>query len=155
MNDEERTATFIRNLLEQYKLYLETADKLIVRRNQTNYFYISILSGLLAIFSFAINQEPSNTFYKIVLLLMNFLGMTLCLLWWIHIRSYKQLSSAKFVIIHEMEKFLPFACYKREWEILKEKKYIELTYVEKLIPIMFGVFFVVLIVLTFLNLLAR
>jgi hypothetical protein len=51
MSDSEREyeEAFKQHLLEQYNLYVEMADRITTRRAQTNRFYISLLSGLLAL----------------------------------------------------------------------------------------------------------
>ena len=131
------------HLLEQYKLYVEMADRISARRVQINSFYISLLSGLLAIISVFGNKDLFYQFKEtklqyITLFLVGLLGIILCWVWQSNIRSYKQLNSAKFKVIGEMEKHMPFSVYKREWDVLKEdreyKAYVEQTIVEKYIP---------------------
>jgi hypothetical protein len=39
------------HLMEQYKICVEMADRVSVRRNQANSFYISLLSALIALLS--------------------------------------------------------------------------------------------------------
>ena len=74
---------------------------------------------------------------------MAFLGLVLCGVWFINIRSYSQLNSGKFQVIHEMEQQLPYHCYAREWEILgrgrENKKYLPLTHVEQFVPFVLAV----------------
>ncbi len=67
------------------------------------------------------------------------LGIALCSLWYVTIGSYRQLNAGKFKVIHEMEENLPFACYTKEWRILRTeeggKKYRRLTRVEQRVPL--------------------
>ena len=105
-------------LLEQYKLYVEMADRISERRMQTNKFYISLLSGLLALLSILVSVGKLNQ--TLIFVIVSLLGIALCILWHINIRSYRQLNSGKFKVIHEMEQDLPFPCYDKEWEILGE-----------------------------------
>ncbi len=78
------------------------------------------------------------------------LGLILCLIWFINIRSYKQLNAGKFKIIGEMEEQLPFSCYKKEWEILgkgkESKKYLQLTRVEQYVPFILAIPYLLLLV---------
>jgi len=64
------------------------------------------------------------------------------------IRSYKQLNAGKFEVIHEIEKRLPLALYKYEWEILGEgkdkNKYYPFSHIELWIPWVFGIIYAVL-----------
>ena len=109
---------FNEHLLEQYKLYVEMADRISERRMQTNKFYISLLSGLLALLSILVSVGKLNQ--TLIFVIVSLLGIALCILWHINIRSYRQLNSGKFKVIHEMEQDLPFPCYDKEWEILGE-----------------------------------
>ena len=129
LNTSEYGEKFQEHLLEQYKLYVEMADRISSRRLKTNQFYISVLSGILALLSiFAKNQALSinNSFY---LILISFICILLCGIWYANIKSYKQLNKIKFEVIHDMESCLPYACYENEWNIEKEgkNKYIRIT----------------------------
>lgn len=123
------------HLLYQYKLYVEMADRISVRRGQTNSFYISLLTGLLALISLVGDKKLLAESQSVVLLAVAILGLSLCFLWYSNIRSYKQLNSRKFKIIHEMEQHLPFPCYNKE-QLLREKdmdseRYIRQTNIEQ------------------------
>lgn len=134
---------FKTHILEQYKLYVEMADRVSSRRVQISSFYTSILSALLALLSITSNKELFQGPQSFVLLTVAILGLCLCLAWTANINSYKQLNSLKFKVIYEMETYLPFPCYDREWKILKEDKnrqrYLRLTAVEQYIPIILAV----------------
>ncbi len=137
-------------ILEQYKLYVEMADRISSRRAQTNRFYISLLSALLGLVSFIVGTRTLGNYDFIVFLAASVLGVALNVLWFLNIHAYKQLNSGKFKVIHEMEQRLPFACYDREWEILDEgrsvKKYLKLTVVEKFVPLLLAIPYVLLFV---------
>ncbi len=137
------------HLLEQYKLYVEMADRISIRRGQTNKFYISLLSGLLALLSIMIGTEGFDDIRLTVLFAIGFLGTVLCLVWFININSYRQLNTAKFKIINKMEESLPYPCYDLEWKLLgqgkESKKYLQLTRVEKYIPIILSVPYILLL----------
>lgn len=143
MNKEEYGGHFKEHLLEQYKLYVEMADRISDRRERSNRFYISLLSALLALLSIIVGRNILNRLQTVVFMTIGILGLGLCSLWIINIRSYRQLNSGKFKVIHEMEQNLPFNCYDREWEILGEgkepKSYLQLTRVEQYIPIILAI----------------
>ncbi|MGJ3249504.1 MAG: RipA family octameric membrane protein [Elainellaceae cyanobacterium] len=133
------------HLLEQYKLYVEMADRISARRLQTNGFYITLLSGLLTLLSFlnVDKDQEVHTQNNIFFLVVGVIGLTLCATWLFNIRSFKQINSLKFKVIHEMEQNLPFPCYSREWEILKQdgsrEKYLRQTKIEQFIPFILAV----------------
>ncbi|NPA80723.1 MAG: hypothetical protein GXO29_06720 [Thermotogae bacterium] len=129
------------DLLEQYKLYVEMADRVSDRRERTNRFYISLLSALMALIPILQSREMLS---PVLLALLAALGMALCFIWYRNLESYRRLNSAKFAVIHEMEKRLPCQCYSREWEMLKRKGYRRLTEVEQRIPLLTGVIFLLL-----------
>jgi hypothetical protein len=87
------------HLLEQYKLYVEMMDKSTSRRIQVNSFYTSLLSGLLALLTISANKDIdrfNNTeFQAISCILIGILGLFLCVIWYVNIQSYRQLSSSK------------------------------------------------------------
>lgn len=155
MNINKYDEKFGEHLLEEYKLYVEMADRISERRMQTNKFYISLLSGLLALLSILVSVGKFNQ--SLIFIIVSLLGMALCILWHINIRSYRQLNSGKFKVIHEMEQHLPFPCYDREWELLgegKEKsKYLQLTRVEKYIPLILAIPYIFLFLYTLASLL--
>ena len=125
-------------LLEQYKLYVEMADRVSTKRAGTNRFYTSILAGLLALLSIVVEKGILAELQLVVFLAIAVLGLTLCGIWFMHIRSYKQLNAAKYEVIHEIEAQLPFPCYRREWVLLGAgkdwRKYVPVTKVEAMIP---------------------
>lgn len=137
-------------LMEQYKLFVEMADRNSERRGLTNKFYITILTGLLALTSWAVSNTVLCDVINILLLLIAVLGLILCGIWFININSYKQMSQAKFTVIHEMEKHLSFPCYDREWEILERgknrKKYVPYTKIERYIPLILAIPYIALLV---------
>lgn len=129
-------------ILEQYKLYVEMMDRSSSRRIQMNSFYTTLLSGLLAFITVATNKDiiqfQNTKFQAASLVAIASLGIFLCFSWYMNIQSYKQLNSSKFKVINELEQQLPFACFTKEWEVLKRdsryKGYLTQTYVEKLLP---------------------
>lgn len=158
MEKQQYGEEFNEHLLEQYTMYAEMADRVSERRLKTNQFYISLLSVLLAILSFVVSKEASSSFggiQNIVFVAVALLGIVLCVVWYANINSYKQLNKLKFRVVHEMEQNLPFACYDREWEVLKEEekkgenKYNRLTKVEKYVPFIMGIPYILLLIFAF------
>ncbi|NJL40556.1 MAG: hypothetical protein HC840_20585 [Leptolyngbyaceae cyanobacterium RM2_2_4] len=145
MEQSDYGEDFQSHLLEQYKICVEMADRVSVKRGQANTFYISLLSALLALLSLIIDNKLVSGSSDVLLLFTSILGLTLCFTWYINIQSYRQLNSLKFKVISEMEQYLPFPCYSREWATLKErqregeKQYIRLTAIERFVPLIFAV----------------
>ena len=76
-------------------------------------------------------------------------GLTLCYFWYRIIRSYRDLNSAKFKVIHEIEKRLPLRPYDAEWDAVgrgkDSKLYLPFTRVEIAIPCVFGLVYAYLV----------
>jgi len=137
-------------LLEQYKLYVEMMDRTSVRRINTNRFYVTILSLLLAFMTFIASGNIDPESYRTSMLSLALLGALLNVVWFINILSYRQLNTGKFRIIHKMEKELAYECFKKEWDVLKRGKktkyYRKLTRVELFLPLILAVPYISLLI---------
>ena len=129
------------HLFEQYKIFIQSVEKISDRRQQANNYFITINTALISLigFSFQIKFFDGIPWIKFFLA---FIGIIICVIFWYLIRSYKQINTGKFAIIHEIEKYLPLALYKYEWKILGEgkdkKKYYPFSHIELWIPCVFG-----------------
>ena len=134
-------------LLEIYKLHAELADSVSKQRTTANRFFILVLSGLVILFS-AFLQRKNGVPLGWLLIGFGVFGMLLALAWYIAIRSYCQLNSAKFKVLLALEKKLAYPFFKHEWKLLGEgkdsKRYRKLTDAEARVPLIFGVCFLVL-----------
>jgi hypothetical protein len=135
-------------LFEQYKLYVEMMDRTSGRRAETNKFYITLLSALLAFMTFVLRRQFYVQYEDLVIAVFSILGMILNWVWHSNIQSYKQLNSGKFKTIHQMESELPFECFKREWDILKATNYKQITKGEQTIPMIMVVPYILLLIYT-------
>ena len=150
MNKEEYGQKFNDHLLEQYKLYVEMTDRVSTRRAHTNRFYVSLVSGLLALLSIVAGRGDFGDIPDIVFVAVAGLGTLLCVVWYVNISGYRQLNRGKFQVIYEMERHLPFQPYDREWEIIKKKKdgktYFGVSKIEQYVPLLVALPFLVLLV---------
>ncbi len=125
--------------LEQYKLYLEMADRISSRRQSANSYFLTLNTALLSLVGYLSLGEGKPKWYWLIAVV----GMILSYMWYRLIRSYKDLNTAKFKVIHEIETKLPIAPYDAEWEAVGRGKapklYLPFTHVEKVVPWIFGV----------------
>ena len=146
-NEKDYGNDYKEHLFEQYKLYVESVEKTSDRRQHANNYFITINTALISLIglSFQIKIFENLSWIKSVLALV---GIIICIVFWYLIRSYKQLNRGKFAVIHEIEKHLPLALYKYEWEILGKgkdnKKYYPFSHIELLIPWVFGIIYALL-----------
>jgi hypothetical protein len=109
------------------------ANEISKRRHQTNTFYISLSSSLITLFSLiTVKILPINS--KLILIIP-FLGIIICLIWFTHLKSYKKLNWAKFKIINDIEKDLPYQGFTEEWDLLNKANYKRLTDIERYVPL--------------------
>jgi hypothetical protein len=136
------------HILEQYKICVEMADKISERRNLANVFFLTINTLCITAIGFLMEKIPLvNPRWGIVFPLIG--TLILCLIWWWLVRSYRDLNSAKFKVIGFLEKKLPSSPFwSAEWNELGQgkdiSKYLPLTALEKFIPMVFGLIYIML-----------
>ena len=131
-------------LLEQYKLYLNMADKISDRRQSANTFFLTVNSALVALFT--IPALGSTTWHVTV----GIAGAVISYTWYRLIRSYADINSGKFKVVHQIELSLPIRPFDQEWLILGEgndpKKYLPFSKIEMRLPWIFlGIYLVFLV----------
>lgn len=129
--------------LEQYKLAVEMADRISARRATANAFFLTVQATLVALLG--VKGIDSDWIAAA--------GILLSLTWFLLLRSYRDLNSAKFRVIGDIETQLPIAVFADEWKYLKEdpvkpwrSRYAELGLIERLVPLVFGAIFLVTVV---------
>jgi hypothetical protein len=131
------------HLLEQYKLFVESSQKVSEWRNATNNYFITVNAALAALYGL-LAAESVLPFWRYAIPVA---GIAVCVAWKILITSYKNLNTAKFEIIHELEACLPIALFRHEWTLLKKGRgplYRPVSHVESWIPLAFGLLHIAL-----------
>lgn len=134
-------------LFEQYKLYMQSASEISDRRQKANEYFLTVNTILVSLIVF-ISQYEKVKNPELIISFIAVIGIINSIITYFMIRSYKQLNSAKFKIIHELEDDLPANLYSYEWELLGKgkdrKKYWPFSHLELKIPLLFGVVYAVL-----------
>jgi len=133
---------------ETYKLAVEMADRVSARRASANTFFFSLQAGIaVALGAFAVNtgapDDPQPD--RFVLILAAIGGAVIAGSWWMLLRSYRDLNSAKFAVINRIEReHLDIALFSDEWDELKKDpvkawrpRYSEQGAVERVVPVLF------------------
>jgi hypothetical protein len=105
-------------LLEEYKVFVDTMEKAIARRQIANSFFLTANSILLTAAGLMAKQAFDNTVALAVVIPLAAAGILLCSNWRRLIANYRQLNAAKFDVIHGFEGRLPAAPFKAEWNVL-------------------------------------
>lgn len=142
-SESEYGNQYQQHLLEQYKLYVEMADRISQRRISTNTFFITVTSLILTIYGIVKSISLSSSVVLIAGILVTFS-------WYSVINSYKQINSVKWHLVNEIEEQLPICPYKHEWfkagEGEDKKRYRPTNTLEKKLPIIFGLIFLGLLI---------
>lgn len=136
----------------------ELADRVSARRMAANGFFLTINTTLVGLLGFMYSELADDK--RAVLLVMSMTGILLSSTWFFAIRSYKRLNKAKFQVINKMEKDLPYQNFTDEWDQLKRTTkddgdvinvrrwwlkfkdiYTDLTNIEAVVPILFGLIY--------------
>ena len=142
--------TFGEDLLEQYKLYVQSAENVSARRVASSNYLLTLNAALVALYGFQSAGFGKNYWT----LLVPVIGFPVSLLWLLIIKSHADLNRVKFDVIHEFEQHLPAAMYKYEWRLAEEgqgKAYKTVTAIERWIPGLFAVLHVVLAIMIVLE----
>jgi hypothetical protein len=125
---------------QQYKLAVESWDRVRARRHQSNAFFVTInstiITAYIAISKFFSPQNISAKHYNISWFGLALLGTSICILWYFSISNYKSLTGAKHKIISNFEVVLPSSPFTAE----SQGGY-HFTMVERFLPIAFAVLY--------------
>jgi hypothetical protein len=134
-------------ILEIYKTYVETADRISDRRVQANNLFITLNLALGGYFLNKVFGDPTS---QIHLIFLSSLSIVLNGVWFLLIKNFKEMNSVKFKIINEIEdKYFILKPFKKEWEELKKRRYKPFTKLELGIPLVFIIFYIVSFVILF------
>lgn len=131
------------DLFEQYKLYVESAEKNSERRISANNYLLTVNAFLVTLYSLLAASQYKSWWTVLVPVA----GILVSFTWHQIITSYRDLNTVKFKVIHELETHMPAALYKYEWqkaEAGRGKAYHPLSHLERWIPIVFMVLYVLL-----------
>jgi hypothetical protein len=81
------------------------ADRVSARRGLTNTFFLTLNTGIFTVIGLVAKESSDLDSWVLVFPLIVVLGE--CAAWWWLVRSYRQLNSAKFVVVGLLEKRLP------------------------------------------------
>jgi hypothetical protein len=138
------------HILEQYKIYLEMIDRVSARRQLTNSFFLTITTAMITMLGIVWPKAvgPVGTTWYIIIGLA---GLMICYCWYRLVKSYRDLNTSKFLILHAIEERLPLRPYSAEWKLVgagkNEVMYLPFTHIETAVPWVFFFLFMGLIIL--------
>ena len=133
------------DLLEQYKLYVESAERVSERRVSANNYLLTVNAFLVTLYGLLAASPYKGSWAFLVPVA----GVLVSLTWYRIITSYRDLNTVKFRVIHELEQEMPAALYTYEWHKAEEGRgnvYHPLTHLERWVPFIFMLLYVLLAV---------
>jgi len=145
MNKEE--------LLKLYEIHVNILDKFNDRREKSNHFFISVLTAIILMTSYFLNENKLNTIInpRYFLTSIGVLGCILCFVWHFLIRAYRRINSKKFEILEELENKLEFKFYQLEREKFltsSNKEYNGISKIDMILPLIISLPFLALVFVT-------
>lgn len=138
---EEKGVSYEGAVLEQYKLYVEMADRVSARRGLANSFFLSLNTGIVTVIIAFGSLPEEDMVWWLLIPLIAILGQ--CFAWFYLMRSYQLLNGAKFRVVGALEERLPASPFwQAEWWALGEGRhpglYWPLSHIEQWIPVLFA-----------------
>jgi hypothetical protein len=137
-------------LLEQYKMYSETSESLVKRRQNVNNFYITANTALITIAATAFSLNGDMVSKLIITIVLTLPGILINQSWKQILESYGIINSSKMEILKIMEEKLAASTYDAEWQVMSNKynakHYVSFTDSERKIP---NIFIVVYLIVDF------
>lgn len=144
---DKRTEFF----LEQYRIYLQIFNSTSDHRHKSNEFFLGLNTAIMGIMGYIETKDVPHA--PIIFLLAPLVGIAICFCWYRLIISWSRLNSAKFKVIHALEKKLPAILFETEWKILKKgrggHRYRPLSQIEKYIPTIFIALYIIILLVNF------
>ncbi|MGW6698538.1 RipA family octameric membrane protein [Nocardia sp. NPDC055049] len=142
---EARATTYESAVLEQYRLYVEMADRVSARRGLANSFFLTLNTGIFTLVAAFWKTPPPDNAGWLAIPLAAILGQ--CFAWFYLVRSYRLLNSAKYQVVGALEERLPASPFWRaEWWALGEGKdrsrYWPLSHIEQWVPFLFALAYI-------------
>lgn len=125
---------------EQYKIFVESAEKNSEKRVTQNNIYLTIN---LAFLSYILFQKPN----LVETIITSFVGLIICLVWLLTIINFCKRNKVKFDIINEMEEEFG-NLYKEEWKRISILT--PLSTYEKFLAIIFMMVYIIIPILNIL-----
>ena len=126
---------------EQYKIFVESAEKNSEKRVTQNNIYLTIN---LAFLSYILFQNPN----LVETIITSFVGLIICLVWLLTIINFCKRNKVKFDIINEMEEEFG-NLYKEEWKRISILT--PLSTYEKFLAIIFMMVYIIIPILNILT----
>lgn len=140
----EKNPPLSQEAIEQYKAKLSDLGNLGERQSSMTTYFLSIISAFIGIL--AIKDQSILKIDISILLIICGAGFLICLLWFLSETYFLHVFRAKLTVLQTIEQTLPYQTFKQESDILRQFKMRSWLRIERMIPVVFGLFFLCLAV---------
>lgn len=134
--------------IEQYKAKLTDLGNLGTRLTAMTTYYVSIVSALLGVLAF--KDRKLSEIDPFIVVIIGVGGLLVSSLWFFGVSFFRRLFRAKLRALERIEETMPYQTFKAEFEEMKADGNSSWLWVERFVPVIFGVLFVFLLVARFL-----
>ena len=96
-----------KHLIEQYKAYVADLGSLGSQAATTFSFYLTIVSGLIAVVALKKANRPIEEYFATVPIVVFIVIAFVCWTWWLTAQSFATIFAAKFFVLRKMEGEIP------------------------------------------------
>lgn len=96
-----------RHYVEQYKAYAADVGSLGSQAATTHTFYLTIISGLIAVVALKRPNRRTEEYFGAVPILVFIVIALVCGTWWLTAHSFDRIFAAKFFVLRKMESEIP------------------------------------------------
>lgn len=137
------------DLLRQYEMYVASAEKISDRRQSANSFFLTVNTVLVTFLGLLASPAgPAADAPAVWVVAVAAAGVTLAYTWYRLLRSYRDLNTAKFLVVHVIEQQLPLKLYDAEWDSVgrgeRPDLYLPFSHVELRVPWVFAALYAAL-----------
>lgn len=115
-------------LMEQYKMFVQTSEDLVNRKQSVNTFYVTLnsilLSGIVSVICAAgeiLQLSSGNNIIYAISAFLSVIGIVICCSWITLLNSYSDLNASKMAIIGCIEERLALKLFDTEWALLTRR----------------------------------
>lgn len=131
--------------IEQYKAKLADLGNIGSRHTSMTAYYVSIISALFGVL--ALKEKSITQIDTAILFMICGAGFVISILWFYSLSFFRCLFRAKLTVLGNIEQALPFQTFREEFEMLKASSVTSWIWIERIVPIVFAMFFLGIIAL--------
>ena len=125
--------------IEQYKAKLSDLGNLGARQTSMTTYYVTIVSALIGLL--ALKERSLFEMEATALFMVCGAGLMICLLWFSSLNFFRSLFRAKLKVLEDIEEALPYQTFRKEFEAMRQSKFSRWLWIERFVPVVFGLFF--------------